>query len=102
MRDVTIGQVKEAIVAVDFNYEEGDAGQFPPVVRNIDVRNVSSQKSTYGLLLRGYAHTPITNLRLVNCKFDNVEKADILQHVKDITLTNVSINGMILNKTFTQ
>ena len=102
MRDVTIGQVKEAIVAVDFNYEEGDAGQFPPVVRNIDVRNVRSQKSTYGLLLRGYAHTPITNLRLVNCRFDNVEKADILQHVKDITLTNVSINGMILNKTFTQ
>jgi polygalacturonase len=102
MRDVTVGQVKEAIVAVDFNYEEGDAGKFPPVVRDIEVRNVTSSKSTYGLLLRGYAHTPITNLRLVNCKFDNVERPDVLEHVKDVAFTNVSINGMVLNKTVTQ
>jgi hypothetical protein len=102
MRDVTIGQVKEAIVAVDFLYEEGDAGKFPPMVRNIEVRNVTSQKSTYALLLRGYAHAPITNLRLANCKFDNVEKADVLEHVKDIELRNVSINGVVLNKTITQ
>jgi hypothetical protein len=102
MRDVTVGQVREAIVAVDFNYEEGDAGEFPPVVRDIEVRNVTSRKSRYGLLLRGYAHAPITNLRLVNCRFDNVETTDVLEHVKDIALTNVSINGMGLNKTITQ
>jgi polygalacturonase len=36
MRDVTIGQVREAVVAIDFNYEEGDAGQFTPVVRDIE------------------------------------------------------------------
>ena len=102
MRDVTIGQVKEAVVAVDFNYEEGDAGEFAPVVRDIEVQNVTSRKSTYGLLLRGYAHAPITNLRLLNCKFDNVEKPDVLEHVKDVLFTNVSINGMVLNKTVTQ
>lgn len=102
MRDVTVGQVREAIVAVDFNYEEGDAGEFPPVVRDIEVRNVTSRKSRYGLLLRGYAHAPITHLRLVNCRFDNVERTDVLEHVKDIALTNVSINGMVLNRTITQ
>ena len=32
MRNVAVGQVKEAIVSIDFNYEEGDAGDFPPVV----------------------------------------------------------------------
>jgi polygalacturonase len=102
MRDVTVGQVKEAIVAVDFNYEEGNAGQFPPIVRDIEVRNVTSKKSTYGLLLRGYANDPISNIRLVNCKFDNVERPDVLENVKDISMTNVSINGMVLNKTITQ
>ena len=50
----------------------------------------------------GNAVSHFRNLRLVNCRFDNVEKADVLQHVKDITLSNVSINGMILNETFTQ
>jgi polygalacturonase len=102
MRNVTVGQVREAIVAVDFNYEEGNAGSFPPIVRDIEVRNVTSRKSTYGLLLRGYANDPITNLRLINCKFDNVERPDVLEHVKDVVFENVSINGMILNKTITQ
>jgi polygalacturonase len=102
MRNVTVGQVREAIVAVDFNYEEGNAGSFPPIVRDIEVRNVTSRKSTYVLLLRGYANDPITNLRLINCKFDNVERPDVLEHVKDVVFENVSINGMILNKTITQ
>jgi hypothetical protein len=31
MRDVTVGQVKEAAVSIDFNYEEGDNDDFPPV-----------------------------------------------------------------------
>src|SRR5439155_26216698 len=67
MRDVTVGQVADAVVTVDFLYEEGDAGKYPPVVRNIDVRNVTSRKSNHGLLLRGYRHAPITDVQLTNC-----------------------------------
>jgi hypothetical protein len=102
MRDVTIGQVREAVVAIDFNYEEGDAGQFTPVVRDIEVRNVTSQKSDYGLLLRGYARTPITNVRLQDCKFENVAKPDVLDNVKDIVFTNVSVNGKVMNQSVTR
>ena len=102
MRDVTIGQVREAVVAIDFNYEEGDAGQFTPIVRDIEVRRVTSQKSQYGLLLRGYARTPVTNLRLVDCEFENVEKPDVLENVKDIAFTNVVRNGLVLNQTITR
>lgn len=102
MRDVTIGQVSQAVLGVDFLYEEGDAGQFPPVVRDIEMRNVTSQKSRNALSLRGYAHTPITNVRLRDCKFDNVAQADILENVKDVALTNVSVNGMIRNETITR
>ena len=36
MRDVTIGQVSQAVVTVDFLYEEGDAGAFPPTVRDVE------------------------------------------------------------------
>jgi len=102
MRDVTIGQVREAVVAIDFNYEEGDAGQFTPVVRDIEVRNVTSQKSDYGLLLRGYTRTPITNVRLRDCKFVNVAKPDVLENVKDVVFTNVSVNGKVINQTVTR
>ena len=102
MRDVTIGQVREAVIAVDFYYEESDAGQFPPVVRNIEVRSVTSQKSNYGLLLRGYPHSPVSDIRLRDCTFDNVARADIMENVQRILFANVKINGKVLNQNVTQ
>ena len=99
MRDVTIGQVNQAVISVDFNYEEGDAGKFPPTVRDIDVRNVTSQKSRNALALRGYSYAPITNVRLRDCRFDNVAQADILEHVKDLRFDNVRVNGSVRNET---
>jgi polygalacturonase len=93
MRDVTVGQVAEAIVAIDFFYEEGDAGKYPPTVRDIDVRNVTSRKSQYAFLLRGYPHAPITGVRVSDCRFDGVEKPDVIESVTDLQLSNVLING---------
>jgi polygalacturonase len=102
MRDIAVGQVKEAVVSIDFNYEEGDNGDFPPVVRNIEVRNVTSMKSQYALYLRGFARAVITDVRMKDCKLENVAKPDMIEHVKDIALTNVSINGRIVNQTITR
>ena len=45
MRDVTVGEVAEAVVAADFFYEEGKNGAFTPMLRDVDVRNVTSRKS---------------------------------------------------------
>jgi hypothetical protein len=102
MRDVTVGQVAEAIVTVNFFYEEGDAGKFPPVVRDVEVRNVTSRKSQHALLLRGYAHAPIRDLRIVDCTFDGVEKADVLEAVSDLVLENVKVNGQVRNERITR
>ena len=98
MRDVTVGQVAEAVVTINFFYEEGDAGQFPPIVRNVEVRNVTSRKSQYGLLLRGFSHDPIQDVRLIDCTFDNVAKPDLIEAVKGLSLTNVRINGVVKNE----
>lgn len=84
MRNVTVRQVADAIVHVDFHYEEGDAGPFTPVVRNIEMERVTSKKSKYGLYLRGYAKSPIRNVRLKDCAFENVAKADVLEHVEGL------------------
>ena len=102
MRDVTIGQLAESVIAVDFFYEEGDTGKYPPIVRDIELRNVTSRKSTYGLLLRGYANAPVTDVRLKDCVFDNVAKQDVLENVKGVALANVKINGSLLNQTVTR
>ena len=99
MRDVTIGQVSQAVVTVDFQYEEGDTGKFPPTVRDVDVRRVTSQKSRNALSLRGYAYAPVTSVHVTDCRFDNVAQPDVLEHVRDLTFTNVAVNGTVRNET---
>lgn len=102
MRDCTVGQVAEAVVTIDLFYEEGDKGKFPPSVRDIEMRNVTSRKSQYAFRLRGYAHTPVRNVRITDCTFDNVEKDDIIEGVTNLTLTNVTINGKTRTETITR
>jgi polygalacturonase len=97
MRDVTIGQVAEAVVTINFFYEEGEGGPHMPVVRNVDVRNVTSRKSQHALLLRGFKGAPISGVRLENCTFDGVEKPDVLENVKEVELKNVRVNGEVKN-----
>ncbi|MDZ7722636.1 MAG: glycoside hydrolase family 28 protein [candidate division KSB1 bacterium] len=93
MRNVRIGQVADAILRVYFHYENGDAGDYTPVVRNIHLKNVTSEKSKYALLLEGYERSPITHIYLDSCKFNGVEQGNILNHVKDLRLSEVKING---------
>jgi polygalacturonase len=102
MRDVTVGQVAEAVVTVNYFYEEGDKGTFLPVVRNVEVRRVTSRKSKYALLLRGFAQDPIQDIRLTDCTFDGVASPDVIENVTGLTLTNVRINGQLRNETITK
>jgi polygalacturonase len=99
MRDVTVGQVAEAVVTINYFYEEADKGTFLPIVRNVEVRRVTSKKSRYALLLRGFKQDPIQRIRLVDCTFDGVQNPDVLENVAGLTLQNVRINGQVRNET---
>ena len=63
------------------------------MLRDVDVRDVTSRKSKYALLLRGYERSPISGIRLADCSFDNVAADDVLEAVRGLTLTNVRVNG---------
>lgn len=93
LRNIKIGQVAEAVLKVNFQYGEGDAGDFTPTVRNINMENVTSEKSKYALSISGYERSPITDIRLKNCSFDNVEKDNILIGVQNLGMENVRVNG---------
>lgn len=95
-RRISVGEVAEAIVLVDFNYEEGDAGSFTPTVRNLFISDVTAKKGKYGLLMKGYERSPITNVTLENCRFESMEKENVVEHVKNLTLKNVIINGKLI------
>jgi hypothetical protein len=90
--------VAEAVVTADFFYEEGDSGRFPPTLRDVELRNVTSQKSRYGLLLRGYTHAPISDVRVINCRFDGVAEGDRLEGVRDLVFADTRVNGTLRNE----
>ncbi|MBN2105580.1 glycoside hydrolase family 28 protein [bacterium] len=92
-RNVDIGQVSDAIVRVYFHYENGDVGEHTPVVRNINLCHVTSKKSRYALMLEGYARSPISDITLENCRFEGVQEGNILNHVENLIMKKVTING---------
>jgi polygalacturonase len=94
MRDVTVGQLADAVLQVDFLYEEGPNGNFPPVVRDVELLRVTSGKSNYALYLRGYEKGTIDDIRVVDCSFDHVAKPDVIDHVTRLVRRDVTINGV--------
>jgi polygalacturonase len=93
MRDVTVGQVAESVLGIDFRYEEGANGPYRAIVRDVELRNVTSNASPYALYLRGIPGSTITDVRVVDCTFRNVAKPSVMESVDGVTFKNTTING---------
>jgi polygalacturonase len=97
-RNIQVGQVAFAGISIDFYYEEGEKGEFKPVVRNVEVRDLKVQQTKYALYLRGFKNAPIENVRLVDSDFVHATQPNVVENVKDISLENVRINGKFLQQ----
>jgi polygalacturonase len=93
MRNCTVGQVAGAVLDVDLFYEEGEGGAFTPLVKNIQMENVSCSKSKYAVSLKGYKSAPLQDISLVRCTFGHVEKENVIQNVTGLRTSDVTING---------
>jgi polygalacturonase len=93
MREVEVGQVSKAVMEIDFQYEEGDAGAFPPTVREVEVSRLRVRKAGMALSLRGYATAPIRGIRLIDWDVDQAGKPSVIQHVEGLERTRVRVNG---------
>jgi polygalacturonase len=93
VRNVEVGQIAMAGLSVDFHYEEGEAGKFTPVVRDVEVNNLTIRRAEYALYLRGFKDAPIEGVRITDCDFEGVQKASVMENVQDISLRHVRING---------
>jgi polygalacturonase len=97
VRDINVGQVKEAVLLIDLFYQDVEKGNYKPVVRNINMENVASKKSEYALYLNGLDDAPITGVYLKNCSFDNAAKPNLTRNVKNLVLENVKINNVLVS-----
>jgi polygalacturonase len=79
MRNVTVGQVRDAVLQIDFMYEEGANGPFKPVARNVLMENVKVSHTPRVLNVVGFPAGEISNVRLANCVFKEVKKPDVVK-----------------------
>ncbi len=92
MRNVTVGQVVEAIVTVDFMYEEGPNGPHKPILRNVQLENVTSQASPRVFYIAGFEGATIEGIRLANCTFTGVTATDLIEHAGKIEFDHVTVS----------
>jgi unsaturated rhamnogalacturonyl hydrolase len=90
-RNVRIGRVGEAVLTIDLLYEEGAKGAFPPIVRNIQLDNITSSASPRVMYIRGFEGAIIDNIRISDSTFNGVSQTEVVDHAGSITLRNVTI-----------
>lgn len=91
MRNVQIGRVAEAVLTIDLIYEEGAKGPHKPIVRNIELENVTSQASPRVMWIAGFEGAIIDNVRFNRCVFRGVEATELISHAGSISLQDVTI-----------
>ena len=88
VRDVEIGETGSAL-DVDMLYEEGAAGAFTPVVRNVVIDRMSVRKAGYAFFIRGLEASPVRGVTVRDSAFRGVTKGSRLEHVEDLVLRDV-------------
>ncbi|HLT91801.1 MAG TPA: glycoside hydrolase family 28 protein [Woeseiaceae bacterium] len=92
IRDVTIGDVGDMLV-INFYYEEGDVGEFDPVVRDVTIESLRCRQAERAFHVRGYERSPIRDLRLVDVQVDAVEQDGVVENVVGFRTDNVTVAG---------
>ena len=104
MRNVTVGQCKEAVLKINTDYEPNEVccRGFYPTVRNVTMENVTCKKSKYGVMMVGYndpklAYT-VNHITVRNCQFNGVTSKPVHQIglAQDIKYENLIINGSLV------
>lgn len=93
--NIQVGEVQDAIV-VNFYYEEGADGDWPPTVKDVQIRGLSVRKAQRAFVLRGFPDNPVSGLIIENCDILSADAIGIVDNVSDIELQRVRVNGKLL------
>jgi polygalacturonase len=90
VRNIEVGQCAEAVFRVELKYEKKDGtGPYLPVIRNVELRNVHSNQSKYGVFIEGLDDSiQVSDIRFIDCKFDNVLMPARITGARDILFEN--------------
>ncbi|WP_434036472.1 glycoside hydrolase family 28 protein [Formosa sp. 4Alg 33] len=95
VRNVTVGQVKEAVLKINLFYGiyKNQSGTNFPKVKNINLENIIVENGgKYGILAKGHEDYPIEDVTFKNVTIKKVERFKSVEHVNNLKLINTHIN----------
>lgn len=109
VRNITVGRCKEAVLRINLNYEPREVAErgHNPIVRNVNLRNVTCQSSRYAMVLNGLDDAcNIYDVHIADCTWNGVKGGpngtlcDSLiwaeGRYRNVHLDNLVVNGNLL------
>lgn len=96
VRNVNVGQCREAVLRINLQYENRENCQrdFAPTVRNVILENVTSQKSRYGVQIIGLEDdSHVSNIQVRNSHFNGVADGNRISGAQNVSFDKLYING---------
>jgi polygalacturonase len=95
VRNLEIGQVKEAVLKINCLYEtNSETGDYPPSIHHICLENITSARSIYPIYIIGMKkYNCISDIFVKNSHFNGTAQGNRINGVENIKFDNVFING---------
>ena len=98
-RNIKVGTCKESVLKINLDYEPKEVccRGFYPTVRNVNIENITSEKSQYGVQIIGLEEdTYVYDINVKSCRFNGVKDGNsITGKTRDIHFDNLFINGSL-------
>ena len=98
-RNIKVGTCKESVLKINLDYEPKEicCRGFYPTVRNVNIENITSENSQYGVQIIGLEEdTYVYDINVKNCRFNGVKDGNsITGKTRDINFDNLFINGSL-------
>lgn len=102
-RNIEVGECKESVLKINLDYEPREicCRGYLPTVRNVNIENITCNKSKYGVMIVALdSVSNVYDINVKNCRFNNVAEGNYLKgRAHDINYENYYINNsLVLNE----
>ena len=88
------------MLRINLKYESREKAKrgFNPIVRNVHLKNITCEKSKWGVLIIGLDDDKnVYNISVEDSRFNNVTKGEnSIKGAKDVVFKNLYINGKLM------
>ena len=96
-RNIKVGQCGESVLKINLDYEPNEicCRGFLPTVRNVNIENITCEKSKYGVMIIALdTCVNVYDINVKNCRFNGVAEGNSIKgKTRNLNFDNLYING---------